>query len=149
MAIQHLAACAPAAPGPGESAMLPARDTPLHRLPWGGAFSRERPRNVGFHAQDIYTKANRLVFRSPKVSVWEMLSWYHHATKAKEQLQNCAHLCQELLASGVWVRLPGPCVCLLKPPCACQPRGWHSSHTAAREGGISRVNSCFPPSLQV
>lgn len=65
MAIQlHLAASAPAAPGPGDSTGHPSPQALL-----GRGFSRERPRDVGFHAQGTFTKANRLVFPSPKASV--------------------------------------------------------------------------------
>lgn len=153
----HLAASAkcPCSPRSGEPAVLPAQDTPLHRLSWGGVFSRERPRKVGSHAQGIFTKANRLVFPSPEVSVWKKLLWYHHAAKTKEHLQNmCTSLPVPpgLRVSGAFTEtLCLPChqsATSWNPHCNCQHRGCYSSHTAAMEEWISWVNSCFRPFLQ-
>lgn len=150
MAIQHLAAPAPAAPGPGEPALLPAQDrhcsqhrTLLSRGCPGEGPSPGKSQGMGFHAQGTCTKANRLVFPSPKVSVWGMLFWYHHQQKQKSTYRTVHISARTSWPQGFgciyWdpVSALSPRSSLLKPPCGCQPRGWHSPHTAAREGEIA------------
>lgn len=97
---------APAAPGPGEQQCSQHR-TCTHRLSWGGRGPlRERPRSSGLPAQGIFTKANRLCVRG--VTLISSCS-----KKQKCTYRTCAHLCQDLLASGFWVHLLGPYICLV------------------------------------